>query len=742
MAEEKQQKSAGSQIANVVGKTAGAARSAAAAVKAAGKAAAGDVAGAVIDVLKNPELLKAIIITVVVVCFLVTFVFLAVGAALVQMIQMIMDGYEAYFTDFVTQNGIDSNGNKIKLWDDAYNSSMKALWLSISDFFTGEENHESGTDFDIEDHQKTVESVIDAEAFAGADGALIKRIELIKSRVMERGAQLLKTMTDYSWDTVCLTLALDICEKSNNFLLYNGISDVNVNVDVSCFALTDIQCVKILAAYCAQWECDIQSVDIWGLMNYLGWYATENGTTSMQDSANAGTIYDTSLVSRFTEEFYGAYSAGTVVGSGETSGIELGSPEIPIWKGTFIPQYLLEEMAQLRKMDAEGKIVLPKDGSGNIKWEECCPNYEYEGGMGLIDYLFTGSAFASISRTDYTGIDASVDEFLAELLDKGLEEIVDWWNGLWGEEETSEPVSITVSKRGINEKCTVKQTIYADGSASTYSVTTANDLFVFTPQTMVIAQAGSENYTEMSYNATVGGVGVGKKSYFANDLLPNTEYSIYIQTPDFVNGGYTYFWVDTFTTVFDTEEGKIYQAYQIEVNVDITYRARSVDELAFDIIGLWPGDLSDVEPNANGSLRAAGHADNSLLRLNWRDQIYDASGNTTSVEFSRMKGYQYEYYLDYVKGVANTLNLNTTGLFTPDFSYGDTIVTIANEEYHYYHVNSLTSGYRYWDICEAATGKHYSKESRNGTDWSAVFVLSCAYQCGYLGDGNCFGGFG
>lgn len=734
---EQQQKKQSSGVANATDKVVSGAKSAAAAIKAAAKAAAGDYAGAVMDVLKNPELLKAIVMIVVVVCFLVVFIFLGVGAMIAQMIQMIMDEWAENFYDILTEDALQNGGNKITLFFQTISGGYEAAWVTFCGLFEGDENHD-GEDaaFDQDDYKNTVDSVINEEAFAGADGALVKRIELIKNRVQERSKQIATTIFSYYWDQLGLELALNICEKANNFFLYNGISEVTYSSDFKCFMLTDIQCIKIMAAYCAQHECDIQNADIWGIMNYLGWYDIEYSNSAMQDSVNAGTIYDIPLIGRFADEFYGAYSAGTVVGKGETSNIELNAPMIPVWRGTFMPQYLLEEISQLKKMEEEGLITLPRDSSGLIDWAKCSSKYEREGGYGLIDYLFTGSAFASFSRTEYTGIDAELDEFLEGC----VQEIQDWWNSLWGN-DTPEPTYLNVTKNGINEKCSVTQQIYADGSASTYMVSMSSKMYYEAPFTMVIAKSGTEDYSEMNRGLVDISNPNGKKHFYAVDLQPDTEYSIFLRSPD-LKGGYTYSWIDSFTTVFDTEEGEVYQAYQIAIHIDISYRARSIDEFAFDIIGLWPGELSEVAYSANGKLRAAEHTDNHLLNLTWKDSITDANGNTTSMEFTRQKGNQYEYYLDYIKGISETLGVDTTGVFPPEYNYGDTIVKIATEEANYYDANQLSGGYRYWDICESVTGESYSKESRNGTDWSAVFVMCCAYECGFVGDGNCFGGFG
>lgn len=728
-------------IANAASNIASGAKTAAAAIKAAAKAAAGDVAGAVIDVLKNPQLVKAIVITVVVICFLVVFIFLGVGAMIAMMIQMIMEQWQENFYEIVTEDAMQNGGNKIRLFFDFMNGGAEATWVTFCSLFEGDSNHD-GDDvaFGQKDYQTTVDSVIDQEAYAGADGALVKRIELIKNRVKERSTQIAQTMISYQWDTVGLQIALDICEKSNNFFLYNGISDVTFSYDFKCFELTDIQCIKIMAAYCAQYECDIQSADIWGIMNYLGWYDIEYSNAAMQDSLPAGTIYDTSLTGRFTDEFYGAYSEGTVVGSGETSKIELSAPSIPVWRGDFLPQYLLEEYKCLLQMAKDGLIELPT--SALLDMGQCSAKAEYEGGYGLIDYLFTGSAFASFSRTEYYGIDKELDEFLDGL----IQDIKDWWTSFIGggsdeSDEPAEPTFANFTKYGANEKCTVTQQVYSDGSPSTYMVSVDSKLYREEPYTMVIAKAGTENYTEMKRGLVLSNSQSEKKHFYAIDLEPNTEYGIYLRSPN-LNSGYNYTWIDSFTTVFDTEEGEIYQAYQIAIHVDISYRARSIDEFAFDIIGLWPGELSDIAYSANGKAYAADHVGNHLLSYTWKDVITDADGNTISMEFTRQSGNQYEYYLDYIKGIADTLGVDTTGVFTPEYNYGDTLVKIATEELEYYNTNRLKSGYRYWDICEAVTGKSYSKESRSGVDWSAVFVMCCAYECGLVGDGSCFGGFG
>lgn len=73
---------------------------------------------------------------------------------------------------------------------------------------------------------------------------------------------------------------------------------------------------------------------------------------------------------------------------------------------------------------------------------------------------------------------------------------------------------------------------------------------------------------------------------------------------------------------------------------------------------------------------------------------------------------------------------------TPRYSCGDTIVSMARKEYEYYRDNALTGGDRYWDMVAEALGW-----SMPGQPWCCCFVLCCAWQCGYIAPGGCFGDF-
>ena len=50
--------------------------------------------------------------------------------------------------------------------------------------------------------------------------------------------------------------------------------------------------------------------------------------------------------------------------------------------------------------------------------------------------------------------------------------------------------------------------------------------------------------------------------------------------------------LDSFTT-FDRNTN--FEAYEIVLNLEVKYGARSVDELCTELIGLWPGSLENTE---------------------------------------------------------------------------------------------------------------------------------------------------
>ncbi len=88
--------------------------------------------------------------------------------------------------------------------------------------------------------------------------------------------------------------------------------------------------------------------------------------------------------------------------------------------------------------------------------------------------------------------------------------------------------------------------------------------------------------------------------YVFSDLLPDTTYTVCISrriTTETYNkndiltkhvGETKHATLEKFTTYGDATETTAYELY---ISVNLSFKARSVDEIAFDLLGIWPGDL-------------------------------------------------------------------------------------------------------------------------------------------------------
>ena len=109
----------------------------------------------------------------------------------------------------------------------------------------------------------------------GPDGALMKRINLIKDRVKQRGEQIVEYAEfQYDFQTLGIGIGEALCEVFSNPILFGGVDfdKCKVEIDTSPFELTDLQAIKILAMFSIQYDADMSSVEMWDIMDYCGWY--------------------------------------------------------------------------------------------------------------------------------------------------------------------------------------------------------------------------------------------------------------------------------------------------------------------------------------------------------------------------------------------------------------------------------------------------------------------------------------
>ena len=423
--------------AQKVSKAANTAKSAAKTVKTVGKAAAKAAAqnyvGAIKDLVTDPEVFRKIISIVLVVCFIFVFILMAVGAAIVAILNWILNHFKEVVGDDINVNAFQSGGNLFSFYTDSLGDIICAIpevaVNMLADIFTSDEDGDGKEEDQTGAYQQTVNAAINQEDFVGEDGAISTRLEAIKTRVKERGEQIALTFDDMKLDAMGLEIAAGI---SNGLLypcLYAGVDgEMEVNCDKSAFNLTDIQALKILAAYCAQNECSPGEADIWDLYNYIGWFEDvitdiEDDVISQEQELETMTVHTS--VAQSVLDFA---SIGDIPSRFDLSGVQAAR-----WHGTFKPQWWKEEWDQLLQYynyyTRYGNTVPGNVGdcTGNEIADAIANHMEFSAAgldkmgavpdAGLVEYIYTvGTATLSISAVTYEGSDAELREAMNDLL--------------------------------------------------------------------------------------------------------------------------------------------------------------------------------------------------------------------------------------------------------------------------------------------------------------------------------------
>lgn len=802
-AEQNSQSNMADDISKSVKEAANGAKSVGNAIKAAGKAATGNVVGAVVDILKDKTLFNAVVACLLVFSLIIIAFPLVIGAAIIAVVEAIMRGWIENWDEAWTKQGVQSAGDSLYLYTiGGINALIDAGIDTLSDGFTllmdiafpknhMADNSNLGTDRENEvtqqDYDNILYSLIDEDALVGTDGALQQRLNMIKARVKERGNQIKDVaLSQYEIEAIGAAFAAGSAEQRANPLLYCGVDTANskVNVDTAAFELSDIQAIKILAAYSAQHDCDLTSIDMWDLMDYCGWYdETKTRLSTNLDVQNS--IYFSN------PKAIAATDIGAVVNIGEDvrDFYQLPSPKIPYWSGSFVPQWYVEEVEQLRRNAKQllAELGTPVDRvdfdnsmenlalkTQGIPTPDCFENLNSYESYGLVDIIYTATnATVVVSRQSYDL--ATTAHYNAAKQNQHImaqEKLKDGWEGAMGEQQATTTGGNIVKRTEDNRnvyvivnasteyqyylvnKSTLDQTddyyVIENGVDLIIEGLAADTTYDVYREPLITNEAPTEP-PETEPQPTKPQLPPGKEE----DLSPQAEATQETtESPNPFDQVFGKEKIDTFTTFLPIGH---YETYTLGIEVNITFAARSIDDIALNVIGLWQGDLSDTTIDAYGMEFLSGYEGNELLRKTWTDKYtpYESESSTpqygpptvdteddtpaesTDYEFTRLQGYQYETYQDIVIGLATMLGYDTTGLETPEYSYGENIVEMAQKEIAYYQANNLIGGERYWKICGDAEGVYYDPSQ----PWCVCFVNAIAYLCGYIGPDKCLGNF-
>lgn len=757
MADNEQQQNSLAQDANNAASAVGAA------ARAAGKAASGNVVGAAIDVVTNKRLRNIVLAILFSGIFLIASCAMIIGSAITGTVENLARNWSENWDENWEEQGIASNGSALYQYTigamGAFGNTVTDLFATEhevdgrsamnkdlydhgkSDSLTEKPEPNENTKIELNDYNTTIKSIFDEESLVSADGALMKRINMIKGRVEERGEQILfYSIQQYGWEAIGLTVANILVEEFNNPTLYYGVDLKNCSVvlDTSAFALSDIQALKILAAYSVQHDCDIANIDMFDLMDYCGWYDFAYAPLNDQfagDQFGKGNIYSKgTFAATMEDEIGGVIAAGEAIKS-----YQLNHPIVKRWRGTAAPQWYYEQIAQIREHNNLYDHLNPEnqekyelwyieDENGELDTVQWVNLNEFET-YGIIDRIYTsGVARLSIGRTEYQTASEIAEEAIDKFIAMGAEAdpVLKMWQQIVAD-ETGDTGAGTVFSEDDIHSYTLKH-----GTSSQKNLGSTNTYITFS---YYLYNTGSGSAFG---HRTVANDGA---DITWNGLSPESSYQVmetvtfYRNTPEGTSektNQYTRC-IDEFTTFADNVEGK---AFRLQFNATITFAPVSIDELTLEILGLWPGSFEDIDIGANGREYAKGYANNELLAKTWTDTYIDENGEEKTIYFHRQSDYQLEAYNDIVESLAKTLCISTIGLAEPTtLSAGHDIVAMANAEYEYYHANGLTGGMRYWEMARDEIGWHFGYDA----PWCVAFVYCMAHMCGYIGEGLPFG---
>lgn len=234
--------------------------------------------------------------------------------------------------------------------------------------------------------------------------------------------------------------------------------------------------------------------------------------------------------------------------------------------------------------------------------------------FGIIDRLFyAGENNIVVKRSDYSSYK---DWTKYEIRKLGTEIYNAWESYVWDASEGYRYGTVHRDTYG-DHSFTYSKTISAPKSDSTTNIFTGNvtvkdysygiGLFKSSNKNKCIDYIGYSDATRTFYNLD------GDTQYVIFDLV-TTVTKVYDESGNLISEEEETkkdsMWGCFFTTLPDVRN---LNAYEMYIEINLSFKARSVDEIAFDILGIWPESLFNydkvVRETANGNLIGQNSAD-------------------------------------------------------------------------------------------------------------------------------------
>ena len=592
---------------------------------------------AIKDILRNKLFWEILLIS----ALIISLVGMLLGSAIVGLITYVANTFYENLNESLLDQGIISSGSADymlkKGWiyatcdtvfdtvvdigkniiDEAF-SSVKNLAVKIgigtkdNSQIKDQEIQDAGRNPTQEDIDTTIQSVVDAHA---ANKAIIDRLEMIKGRVKQRGMQLAQAVeAQYigegsQYEKIMQQIQKEATKKyedeNGTIVLFGGYDQkaakqhLKNSLDLSAFELSDLQALKILALFSIQYDCQLNDIDMWSLMNYCGWYL-ESASGQLDDMVD--TIYQTPAPLQYYGDLGNALSGMEI----SLATFEFDPLIVPTWVGSCAPQWMVEEISQLKVKYGKDVDVTQFQGLSNIPY------------TGIVDRIYyVDSNSMTVNRTEWANADLTSDVIRDRVM-RYSHNVQDTWNayvwarsswneGGWHEDQKGDirrddegNHSYTYMLNNLSQNEVITNT-YSDGSKEVISVTYWLNLYELTNIHEHIW--GDDYYWNEDAEVLVQTIPVVSEhgpDHVFYDLNGSTYYALYlnerVDTMRYDAEGnlidaetdYDREILETFKTFPDKRDAVVYMMY---LAVDISFNARSIDEISFDLLGIWPSSL-------------------------------------------------------------------------------------------------------------------------------------------------------
>lgn len=699
------------------------------------------------ELIKDPELalkvLRTALIAVLAPFLIIVLVIVGFGAAILAFIQQVITDVANYI---IENNGSWGNVD----WDWTVGMAV-AGGHALYDVILGPDNDGHGNSYQIDEGVEVQDEMHIASSEAAAGRVLQKRIAMIRRSAVARKIQYQVLFEGLCTAQAVLRSIWTLVERffENPDLMV--INDVTIYDDMN--DVTDLDAAALLCAYSVQKDVSFQDIALIDLRYWIGHYSGIGSLIGLNErvhprSESENEYIDVTAVNATTED--GSFS--------EEISLNTSWIRVPKWFGTFVPQYILEQVKQDADMDVrlENGTATQEEINSGMGYEHSNRGTpSYPAGHGIIDDFIVLETNPSLLITGQT---TSIREYYMNnggLLDvDSFEDFVNFLRGLgaYGIDTLVESLEAVIDEIGYDlaEAANDFLGIFGIDPIFDEGVPEVTWPQFFNHLNGKTLTADNANYVAGWFGATGGFQGETSvpwsdvynvistsalKGSNTNNFLEciNKPHAFDETAEDLTWDGDVYPHLCSFTipaTIanrvlswmglsagfsesheIDWTEvlDEIGNITIVDIQLHIPLRINHYEDIVTNVIGLWKGPLESYDSASLINRPFTNPEHPNLLKYQWTDE--------RGVVYTRQRGYQYENYLDSLEALSEEYGF---GFHRPHYSTGgQAMADKAMEEYELYGEQSESIlAPHYWSIYHGTTSSSLAA-------WCCCFVYCC-----------------